>query len=85
MHRQQCLQQRTQAIEPEGVGAVGLGVGRVVVDLQKQAIDSGGDGGAGEQRDELRLAAADAVGGRGLLHGVGAVEDHRRKAAQDGQ
>ena len=38
-----------------------------------------------QQRNELRLAAADAVGRRGLLHGVGGVEDHRRELAHDGE
>ena len=37
------------------------------------------------KRNELRLAAADAVGRRGLLDGVGGVEDDGREPAHDGE
>jgi hypothetical protein len=49
--------------EVEGVGSVGFGVGGVVVDFEEEAVDAGGDGGAGEQGDEFGLAATDATGG----------------------
>jgi len=32
----------------EGVGAVGLGLGGVVVDFEEDAVNAGSDGGAGE-------------------------------------
>ena len=85
MDGEQIFEQRLEQLEVEGVGAVGFGVGGVVVDFEEEAVDAGGHGGAGEQRNELRLAAADAVGRRGLLHGVGAVEDDGRKLAHDGE
>ncbi len=40
-----------------------LACGGVVVDLEEDAVDAGGDGGAGEDGDELGLAAGDSVGG----------------------
>ena len=58
------------------------------MDFEKEAVDAGGDGGAGEERNELRLAATDTVGCRGLLYGMRAVEDdggeraHGRKTAK---
>ena len=47
----------TKIVEVESVGSVGLGVRRVVVDLEEDAIDSGGYCGAGQDGDELGLAA----------------------------
>lgn len=41
----------------ESIGSVGLGVRRVVVDLEEDAVDSGGYGGAGQDGDELGLAS----------------------------
>ena len=79
------LKQRLEELEVEGVGSVGFGVGGVVVDFKKEAVDAGGDGGAGEERNELRLAAADTVGRGGLLHGVRAVKDDRGQRAHDGE
>ena len=85
MDGEERFEQRLEQLEVEGVGAVGFGVGGVVVDFEEEAVDAGGDSGAGEQRNELRLAAADAVGRRGLLHGVGAVKDDGRERAHDGE
>ena len=78
--REKLLEQRLEAIEVESVGAVGFGVGGIVVDFQEDAVDAGGNGGAREHGNELRLAAGDAVGRGGRLHGVRAVEDDRREA-----
>ena len=64
MQSEQGFKQGLQEVEVEGVGTVGLGLRRVVVDLEENAVDAGGDGSAGKQGDELRLAARDAVGGR---------------------
>ena len=74
----------------ERVGSVGFGFGRVVVDLEEDSVETGGDGSAGEHRDELGLASADGVssspaGGGGGLDGVGGVEDDGGEGAQDGQ
>ena len=52
-----------EVVQVEGVGSVGFGVRRVVVDLKEDSVDSGGYGGAGEDGDELGLATGDAVGG----------------------
>ena len=46
-----------EVVQVEGVGSVGFGVRRVVVDLKEDSVDSGGYGGAGEDGDELGLAA----------------------------
>ena len=82
---QQCFEQGFQQLEIEGVGAVGFGVGRVVVDLEKEAINARRYRGAGKQGNELGLAAADSTGCRGLLHGVGAVKDYWGELAHDGK
>ena len=50
-----------KVVEVEGVGSVGFGVGRVVVDFEEDAVDSCSYSRAGEDRDELRLAAGDSV------------------------
>src|SRR6202000_1644037 len=49
------------------------------------AVDTGGDGGTGEDGNELGLAAGDAVRGGGSLDGGGAVEDDGSERAQDGE
>ena len=76
------LKDGAEAIEVEGVGAVGLGFGGVVVDLEEDAVDACGHCGASEDGDELGLAAGDGfslwaagAGGGGCLDGVGGVED----------
>src|SRR5215469_16990459 len=74
-----------EAVQVERVGSVGLGLGGIVVDLEEDAVDPGGDGGAGEDGDELRLAAGYAVGGGRRLDGVGGVEDDGRHGTHDGQ
>ena len=86
----QLLEKSFEAAERESVGSVRFGLGRVVVDLQKDAVDPGGHGGAGQHGDELGLASADRLssgpaGGGGSLDGVGGVEDDGRELAQDGQ
>ena len=45
-----------KVIQMEGVGTVGFGVRGVVVDLEEDAVDACGHGGAGEDRDEFGLA-----------------------------
>ena len=82
---EEIFQQRLEQLEIQRVGAVGLGVGRVVVDLNEETVDAGGDGSARHQGNEFRLATTDAVGGRGLLHGVGGIKNDRREAAHDGE
>ena len=85
MDREKLLKQRFEAIEVESVRAVGFGVGGIVVNFEEDAVDAGGNGGAREYGDELRLAAGDAVRGGGCLHGVRAVEDDGGEGAHDGQ
>ena len=46
-----------EAVEVEGVGSVGFGLGGIVVDLEEDAVDAGGDGGTGKDGDELGLTA----------------------------
>jgi len=84
-NRHQALEEGLEELEVEGIGAVGFGIGRVVVYFKEDAVDACGNGGAGEERNELGLAAGNAVGGGGLLHGVGAVEDDGSEAAHDGE
>jgi len=58
------------------------------MDFKEESVNAGRDGGAREERNELRLSATDTVGRRGLLHGMCAVEDdggeraHSREAAK---
>ena len=85
MEGEQGFEETLEELEAEGIGSVGFGVGWVVVDFKKEAVNSGGDGRAREERNKLGLAAADAVGGGGLLHGVGGVEDDGGERAHDGQ
>jgi hypothetical protein len=47
----------TKIVEVESVGSVGLGMLRIVVDLEEDAVDACGHGSTGEDGDELRLAA----------------------------
>ena len=89
---EQGFEQGFEVPEVEGVGAVGFGGGGIFVDLKEETVDAGGNGGAGEHRDELGLPAGDglahgaaSVRGRGGLHGVCGVEDDGSEAAQDGQ
>ena len=46
-----------EMVQMEGVGSVGLGVRRVVVDFKEDSVDSGGDGCAGKDGNELGLTA----------------------------
>jgi hypothetical protein len=82
---QELLEQGLELVEVEGVGTVGLGLGWVVVNLEEDAVDPGGNGGSGQDGDELGLAAADSVCGGWGLDGVGGVEDDRGEVAHDGQ
>jgi hypothetical protein len=38
--RQQRFEQGLEQLEVEGVGAVGFGVGRIVVDFEEEAVDA---------------------------------------------
>ena len=85
MDGKEDFQKRFEKVEIEGVGAVGFGVGRVVVDFDEEAVDAGGGGGAGQQGNKFGLAAADTVGRRRLLNRVCGVEDDRREVTHDGE
>jgi hypothetical protein len=80
---EQLLKQRLEPVEVQRIGAIGFGVGGIVVDFQEDAIDAGGDGGACEDGDELGLAAGDSVSGGGRLDGMRAVEDDGRERSHD--
>src|ERR1700722_14747629 len=82
---EELFKQRLEELEVEGVGAVGFGVVRIVVNFDEEAVDTSRDRGPREQRNVLGLAAADAVGCRGLLDRVGGIKDDRREPAHDGE
>ena len=92
MQGQQRFEDCLEIVQRKCVGAVGLGFGGVVVDLEKAAVTAGGDGGADAGGHQLGLAAgyglacgaAGACGG-GCLDRVRTVEDDGGEAAQDGQ
>jgi hypothetical protein len=60
------------------VRAVGKGVGGVRMDFHEQAVDAGGDGGAGEDRSQDAITAGGAAEAAGALDGVGGVENDRQ-------
>ena len=64
-----------QFAEGDLAGGVGDGLIRVGMRLEKDAIGSGGEGGAGEGGDEFALTAADAASRTGELHAVSGVDD----------
>jgi len=82
---EELFKQWLEELEVEGVGAVRLGVGRIVVDFDEDAVDAGGNRGAREQRNIFGLAAADPVGCRRLLDGVSGIKNDGRKTAHDGE
>src|SRR5260370_193470 len=72
-------------IQVEGVGSVGLGVGRVVVHLEEDAVDAGGYCGAGEGGQEVGASRGDAVpGGGGLTEGGEEAGAVRRGGGAEG-
>ncbi|MCU1319755.1 MAG: hypothetical protein JWP98_1273 [Edaphobacter sp.] len=83
VYSEELLEDGFEVVQVEGVGSVGFGLRRVVVNLEEDAVYAGGCSGAGKDGDELGLASADAVAGGGSLDGVGAVEDDGREGAHD--
>ncbi len=61
MDGEKLLEGGFEVVEVKGVGSVGFCVGGVVVDLEEDSVDACGYGGAGEDGDELGLAAGDSV------------------------
>ena len=61
MHGQQLFQYALQFVEVKRIRAIGFCLCRIVVDFKEDAVDSCGYCGTGEDRDELRLTAADAI------------------------
>ena len=59
----------------QGIGTVGESGGWIVVGFEEEAIDTGGDAGAGERFDELRLAAAGVALPTRELNGVSNIVD----------
>src|SRR3989304_6129747 len=57
MDRQESLKHRLELRQGELGGGVGEGLGRVVVDFQKEAVHAGGDRGASERLGQLPPAA----------------------------
>ncbi len=82
---EEIFEQGLEELEVEGVGAVGFGVGRIVMDFDEEAVDASCNSGAREQRNVLWLAPADAVGRGRLLHGVGGIENNGREPVHDGE
>jgi len=60
---QQGLQKRLQTIQVKGVRSVTFCLRGVVVDLEEDSVDAGGDGGACQNGNELRLTAGGSVSG----------------------
>ena len=82
---EELFEQGLEELQVEGVGAIGFGVVRIVMDFNEEAVNARGDRSAREQWNVLGLAAADAVGCRGLLDRVGGVKDDGRETAHDGE
>ena len=72
---EQSFQDAFELVEVKSVCAIRFGVGGIVVDFKEDAVDAGGYGRAGEDGDELGLAARGSTCSRGRLHGVSGVED----------
>src|SRR5438477_3895470 len=65
--RHQPLEQRLQQVEPQRVLRVTLRAARVLVHLEEDAVDAGGDAGRRERLDVFREARGDAVAAAGEL------------------
>jgi hypothetical protein len=70
------LEDRLDVVEIQHRGGVAFGVFRIGMAFEEEAIDAGGDGGAGQQGGILRIAAALGALAGGLLRAVGDVENH---------
>ena len=55
------------------------------MDFEEEAVNASCHRRTGEERNVLRLAAADPIGSGRLLNGMGAIKDHRREFAHDGE
>src|SRR6202167_2982915 len=73
---QDFFEQRAELRERQRVRAVGKRLGGIVVDFEKDSIDSRSGSGASERLDEFRLAATGFSFAAGQLHGMGHVEDN---------
>src|SRR5579864_3303421 len=81
----QTLDERLKALEGKRIRSVGKRARRVVMHFQEDSVDPGGDSGARQRVDVLRLAAAGCPFPARKLEGVGHVEDDRKyKLAHDG-
>ena len=75
-----------ELIEWKGVGAVGEGLGRILVDFEEEAVHADGSASAGQRLNELGLTAAGLPFPAGQLDGMSDVEDDRAaERAQDGE
>ena len=80
MDGQKLFQNCLQLVEMKCIRSIGFRLRWIVVNLQEDAVDPCRYSSAGKDRNELRLPAADAIGGRGRLNRVSAVEDDRGEA-----
>lgn len=55
-------------VQVQGIRSVRFGMGRIVVDLEKDTVHSGCHRSPGEHRNEFRLSSGDPVGCRRRLH-----------------
>lgn len=81
----ELLEDVGQVVEVEGIGAVGFGMLRVVVDLEEDAVDACRHCRAGEHGNELGLTPRDTVLGGRRLYRVSSVEDDGGELAHDGK
>ncbi len=86
LDRQQCFQQGGfSSLRSRGVGASDFALAGSSWTSRKSPSMPAATAARARSGNELRLAAAHAVGRRGLLHRVSTVENHGREAAHDGQ
>ena len=62
MDGEELFEQGLEELKVEGVGAIGFGAVRIVVNFDEEAVNTGRDRSAREQRNKFRLAATDSVG-----------------------
>ena len=80
--RDQPPEQRLEQVEPQRVLRVALRARRLLVHLEKHAVDAGGDAGRRERLDVLGQAGGDAVAAAGQLQAVRDVEHDRHADAR---
>src|SRR3989442_7575779 len=75
-----------QPVQPVGVGAVGEGAGRILVDLHEEAVHAGGHARRRQRVDEMPIAPGAVAETPWPLHAVRDVEhDREAEGAQGGE